>query len=81
MPTPEPKLPWYQFSLRSLFLLTVFVALLCSIGVCTDWSVAAVIGVGSITGGIIARNWRGMAVSNQGQDSPAPMARRLAARL
>ncbi len=60
MPTPEPKLPWYQFSLRSLFLLTAFVAVLCSLGVCSDWSLAAVIGVGGTTGGIVTRTWRGI---------------------
>jgi hypothetical protein len=40
---PTPKLPWYQFSLRSLLLLTLFVAVLCSLGVCTHWFVSAVV--------------------------------------
>ncbi len=60
MDTPEPDKRPFQFSLRSMLLLTVFVAVVCSIGVCTDWSVAAVIGVGGMTGGIVARSWRGL---------------------
>ena len=62
MNAPDPKLPWYQFSLRSLLLLTVFVALLCSIGIRTDWRVSAVIAViaaGGITGRIVPRTWLG----------------------
>src|SRR5208282_5243379 len=55
MSAREPELPWYQFSLRSLLLLTVVVAVLCAIGVGTDWCVAAVIGVSGIAGGIVAR--------------------------
>ncbi len=49
-------------SLRSLLLFAVFVAILCSIGVCTNWSVSAVIAVGGITGGIVARSWLGFAL-------------------
>ena len=60
MSTPEPELRWYQFSLRSLLLLTVAVAGLCSLGVCTDWSIAAVIGGGGVIGGIIARTRSGL---------------------
>jgi len=60
MPAREPDLPWYQFSLRSLLLLTLFVAVLCSIGVRTHWSVTAAIAVGGITGGIVARSWLGL---------------------
>ena len=54
---PTPKLPWYQFSLRSLLLLTVFVAVLCSIGVCTHWLGPIAIGMlalAGITGRIVA---------------------------
>ena len=43
MSTPAPKLPWYQFSLRSLLLLTLFVALLCSIRVSTGRGYAAAV--------------------------------------
>lgn len=62
MGTSEPKLPWYQFSLWSLLLLTVFAAVLCSIGICTDWSVAAIIAVGGVSGKIVARSWVGLIV-------------------
>ncbi len=60
MPIPEPMLPWYQFSLRSLLLLTLFVAVLCSIGVGMNWSIAAIIAVGGVAGGIVARSWLGL---------------------
>ena len=60
MSTPEPELRWYQFSLRSLLLFTVFVAVLCSIGVRSHWSIPAIIAVGGITGGIVARSWLGL---------------------
>jgi hypothetical protein len=60
MSIPEPRLSWYQFSLRSLMLFAALVAVLCSIGVCTNWSVAAVFAVGGITGGILARSWLGL---------------------
>jgi len=36
----------FQYSLWSLFVLTTFVAILCSIGVCTDWSVPLTLVVG-----------------------------------
>jgi len=60
--------PWYQFSLRSLLLLTLFVAVLCSYGVSVHWVLSAVIGtillIGGVTGGNIARSqlgfWLGM---------------------
>ena len=52
---PTPKLPWYQFSLRSLLLLTVFVAVLCSLGVCTHWLVSVAIAVTVAIGGIAGR--------------------------
>ena len=61
---PEPELPWYQFSLRSLLLFTVFVAVLCSIGVCTDWSFVAVTAAGGIAGGIVARRWLGLVIGS-----------------
>ena len=47
----EPKLFWYQFSLRSLLLLTLFVAVLCSIGVCTHWLISVAIGMIVVIGG------------------------------
>ena len=63
MPTPlaNPP-PWYQFSLRSLLLFTLFVAILCSIGVCTHWVVAVAITtlmLGGILGRIVAGTWLG----------------------
>lgn len=56
----NPELPWYQFSMRSLLVLTLFVAVLCSIGVCTDWSIAAVVAVGGVAGGFITRTRSGL---------------------
>src|SRR5271165_1621674 len=50
MPTP-----WYQFSLRSLLLLTLFVAVLCSIGVCTYWIVSAAVAIAIAIGGIAGK--------------------------
>ena len=62
MTTPTPKVPWYQFSLRSLLLLTVFVAVLCSIGVCTEWLYSVVIAIGAILGRSISRKRSGLAL-------------------
>jgi len=60
-----PNLPWYQFSLRSLLLLTIFVAVLCSIGLYTHWLVSAVVGwtvmIGGIAGRIVAGTRLGFA--------------------
>jgi len=62
------KLPWYQFSLRSLLLLTLFVAVLCSIGVCTHYwlvsvAAAAIFLLGGTMGRIVAGSrvgfWQG----------------------
>jgi len=47
-----PSHPWYQFSLRSLLLLVVFVALLCVLGRYTHWLLAAIIGLTVLCGGI-----------------------------
>lgn len=44
--------PWYQFSLRSLLLLTVFVGVLCALGIYTHWLFATVIGLTVLCGGI-----------------------------
>jgi len=52
MPSPNPNQPWYQFSLRSLLLLTLFVAVLCSLGVYTHWIFSVVIGSAVLIGGI-----------------------------
>jgi len=52
------KPPWYQFSLRSLLLLTLFVAVLCSLGVCTHWIFSVVIAIGGIAGRIVAGTMR-----------------------
>ena len=49
MPTPKP--PWYQFSLRSLLLFSTFIAVLCSIGVCTHWLISLLIGLTVVVGG------------------------------
>ena len=57
---PAPKLPWYQFSIRFLLLLTLFVAILCSIGVRRGWSISAVVAVGGVAGGLVARKWSGL---------------------
>lgn len=46
---------WYQFSLRSLVLLTTFVVVLCSLGVCTYWQFSVIIGICGIAGRIAAR--------------------------
>jgi len=53
MPTP-----WYQFSLRSLLLFTLFVAVLCSIGISVHWVISVILGVvglGGIVGRIVAK--------------------------
>ena len=44
----EPVRRLFQYSLWSLFVLTTFVAVLCSIGVCTDWTavVTLLVGIG-----------------------------------
>jgi hypothetical protein len=51
-------MPWYQFTLRSLLLFTLFVAVLCTIGVRTHWLISAGIAlpvvVGRIAGRIVA---------------------------
>jgi hypothetical protein len=65
MPTPKPSLPpRYQFGLRSLLLLTLFVAILCSLGVCTHWLVSAAIAlpvvIGGIAGWIVAGTGEGL---------------------
>jgi hypothetical protein len=63
MSTPG-KLPWYQFSLRSLLFFTVFVALLCSIGVSTGRGFAAAVVVNVLISGFagrtVAGTWWGM---------------------
>jgi len=63
MSTSESKLPWYQFSLRSLLLFTAFVAVLCSIGVSTGWRLTSLfIMVGLPLGIIVARAKEGVFV-------------------
>jgi hypothetical protein len=42
--TPNGR--WYQYGLSSLLVFSTFVAVLCSIGVSTDWSVPVTILVG-----------------------------------
>ncbi len=54
MSTPR-KLPWYQFSLRSVLLLTLVVAVLCSIGVSIHWALSAVIASIIVIGGVAGR--------------------------
>ena len=57
MTDPKPDLQWFQFSLRSLLLLVLFVAVLCSIGVCTHWLVSVAIvllALGGVAGSIVA---------------------------
>jgi MFS family permease len=58
---PMPT-PWYQFSLRSLLLLTLFVAICCSIGVYTHWELSVAVCVGGIAGRIAARRELGYLV-------------------
>jgi hypothetical protein len=55
-------MPRFQFSLRSLLIFTLFVAVLCSIGVCTHWIISAVIGIGGMVGRIAARRDLGFLV-------------------
>jgi hypothetical protein len=50
MPTPNQSR--YQFSLRSLLLWTVFVAVVCSIGVCIHWCCSLAIALPVVAGGI-----------------------------
>jgi hypothetical protein len=50
-----PAHPWYQFSLRSLLLFTLFVAVMCSLGVCTSWLVSAAIAMTVMIGGVAGR--------------------------
>lgn len=63
MSTPS-KLPWYQFSLRSVLLLTLVVAVLCSIGACTHWLVSvmldSVVLIGGVTGRIVGGTGLGL---------------------
>jgi hypothetical protein len=47
--------PWYQFSLRSLLIFTLFVAVLCSIGISLHWIGSVIVGIGGIAGRIAAR--------------------------
>ena len=64
MSTPEPELRWYQFSLRSLLLFAVFVALLCSLGVSMGrgYAAAAVVNVliSGFVGRTVAKTWSGL---------------------
>ncbi len=55
MPTPDSPPPWYQFNLRTLFVAGLFVAALCSLGVCTHWLVSIAIGFGVMLGGTVGR--------------------------
>jgi energy-coupling factor transporter transmembrane protein EcfT len=52
---PAPKLPWYQFSLRSLLLLTFFVAMVCSLGAYTHWLLSVAILANVLIGGVAGR--------------------------
>ncbi len=59
MSTPEPEKRPFQFSLRSLLLFTLYVAVLCSIGVCTNWGVT-ILAVGGLAGRLVSRKWLGL---------------------
>lgn len=65
MAAPKPKQPLFQFNLRSLLLFTLFVAVLCSIGACTNWLISAVVGwtvmIGGTAGRIVAGTRLGFA--------------------
>jgi hypothetical protein len=52
---PDEKSPWYQFSVRSLLLLTVFAAVLCTIGVHMHWLLSAFLATIVLVGGIAGR--------------------------
>jgi hypothetical protein len=58
MNIPEPEPSRFQFSLRSLMLFSTLVAIVCSIGVTTDWSIAASLGaifvIGAVCGGMVS---------------------------
>ena len=64
MNPPEPQLPRYQFSLRSLLLAVALVAIMCSLGVSTKWSlsaaIAAILLIGGVSGGMVAGTWAGV---------------------
>jgi len=55
MVAPKLKDPWYQFSLRSLMLLVLVVALLCSLGKCTHWLLPVVLAATVLVGGTAGR--------------------------
>ena len=55
MTTPNPQRRWYQFSLRLLLLLTGFVAVLCSIGIWTNWYFSALLATIVLFSGIARR--------------------------
>jgi hypothetical protein len=46
MDDTRPNGRWYQYSLWSLLVFSTFVAVLCSIGVSTEWSAAVLVFVG-----------------------------------
>jgi len=52
MSTPTPEAPWYQFSLSSLLLFTLFAAIICSLAVGVDWVVAVVVLEAVVIGGL-----------------------------
>lgn len=45
----------FQYSIRSLLLLTLFVAVLCSLGACTSWLASVAVAVTIVIGGIAGR--------------------------
>ena len=54
----SPRRRWYQYSLRSLFLAGLFVAVLCSLGVCTHWLLSVAVAV-MMVGGVVGRRVAG----------------------
>jgi hypothetical protein len=53
MSGPKPKLPWYQFSLRSMLVVTAYVAIVCSIRFYSGTLTTIVI-IGGLAGIIVA---------------------------
>jgi hypothetical protein len=62
--TPATTPPRRQFTIRSLLLLTTFVAILCSFALCTHWSVAVTLGTIVLLAWIAGRFVTGAVVRN-----------------
>ena len=58
----DPESRPFQYSLRTLLLLTLFVAVLCSVGVCTNWFFSALLATIVLIGGVAGRIVAGSSV-------------------